>query len=235
DRRRAALLYRDAHAVRCSSTRRPVEALDTHHDAIAFLTLLANLDKTGERHARDGILQDRMRNAHGLQRGNCKPRSHRSKSERERKAKKAPAGQTCGSDARDSQHGSRPPGRFAVSGEVANDANPKCDREPGHQAAGRYLGRCPLGNQPAQPPDQIGDAIRQEQACGPAGKVRCPGLGANALLAATGIRSGHAPGASLTQPVTTWPPQTHLQVVATAFASLWFPPWPRYRAGRWGG
>src|SRR5690348_435825 len=104
NRRRITLFHRHAHAVGCSSRWRSIEALDTHHDAIAFLTFLADLDESGERYARDGILQNRMRDASGLQGGDGKPCGKRSEPKCEREAKTTPARHTCGRDARNSQH-----------------------------------------------------------------------------------------------------------------------------------
>src|SRR5262245_61218721 len=98
DRRRAALLHRYAHAVRGSSSGGSIKALDTHYDAIAFLTLLADLHESRERDARDRMLQNRMRDTCGLQRGDDKPRSKRSKSQCDREANRAPASDTRGRD-----------------------------------------------------------------------------------------------------------------------------------------
>ena len=132
--------------------------------------------------------------AHGLQSGHRKPQRKRSESERERKAKRTSACQNCDRNARKSQHRCRPPGRFAIGGEVANDAEPESNGQPGYQAAGRNLGCGPLCNQPTQPPGRVGDAFGEQQARRTATNIRCPGFGANTLLAAIGTRSRHCVG-----------------------------------------
>lgn len=84
--------------------------------------------------------------------------------------------------------------RFAIGGEVANDAEPESNGQPGYQAAGRNLGCGPLCNQPTQPPGRVGDAFGEQQARRTATKIRCPRFGANTLLAAIGTRSRHCVG-----------------------------------------
>ena len=110
-----------------------LETLDADHDAVAPLALLADFDKSGEHRARYWTLQDRgvrsarsaawRRQARGplrraqVQAGNAMAR---------RRARKAT---TVVAKARAE---GRPPSRFAIGGEVDDDAEPEGDRQPRH-------------------------------------------------------------------------------------------------------
>ena len=64
--------HREPHAIRLPDNAIAVETIDPQHEAVGLLTLLAQLNKTGERNAIGRIAQNRMVDQRGLQRGDSK-------------------------------------------------------------------------------------------------------------------------------------------------------------------
>ena len=91
-----------------------------------------------------------------LQRGGGKAGGDGGKAERQRKAERPPARQERDRNAGQRQRRRRPPGRFALGGEIADDAEAEGDRQPGHQPAGRDFGQRPLRQQRSQSARRIG-------------------------------------------------------------------------------
>lgn len=160
DRRCAALADGDAHALRHGRGSRHIETLDTHHDAITTLPLLADFHEARDRNTRQGKLQNGVRYARSLRGGDSETRGTRCKPKRERKGNRASARQERHRNAAQRQYRRRPPGRLAISGEIHHDAKSECDGQPRHQPAWSSLGRGPLRDQATQPASRVGDPIR---------------------------------------------------------------------------
>ena len=138
--RRRAAAHRQPHALRFPGDAVAVDPLDPQHEAVGLLALLAQLDETGERHAVGRIAQHRMIDQRGLQRGNGKAGGDGEKAEAEHEADRTPAQQHGGDGTGCRRSRRRPPGRFALGGEIKNDAGAESDREPRQQAARPDLG-----------------------------------------------------------------------------------------------
>jgi hypothetical protein len=69
---RCSFPHRDAHALWHRRSARRFKALDADDNPVAALALLAHLDKSGNRRARHGMLQDGMSKTQCLQRGDRK-------------------------------------------------------------------------------------------------------------------------------------------------------------------
>src|SRR5436190_11317917 len=127
DSGRAAFADGDPHAIRHGGDTRRVEVLDAHDNTITALTLLADFDETCERGAGYGMLQNGMRDAHGLQGGNSKTAGTRGKPKCNRKTNRTPAGKESHQYAGKRQRGSCPRGRIAVGRKIGHDAEPEGD------------------------------------------------------------------------------------------------------------
>src|SRR5437667_262650 len=71
------------------------ELLHPHHNAVGLVPLLANLDEAGDRNVPGGVLEDRMRDARGLQRRNGKAGRCGRGSEQQRKRNGSRAREKC--------------------------------------------------------------------------------------------------------------------------------------------
>jgi hypothetical protein len=142
DRRRHALLHRKPHAVRWLA-QPALDLVHAHHDAVGLLALLAHLDETGERDIPGGVLQDRMRDAHGLERRNGKAGRCRGGAEQQRKRNGSRTRHECDGRNESGEYQRSPERGLMIRREIDNDAKAKTNREPRHEPAGRRVGRKP--------------------------------------------------------------------------------------------
>ena len=106
DRRRGALLHRDADALGLLLQPRAFERQRADDDAVGALALLADLDEARDRHVAGGPRQDRMRHLHGLQRRDGEARGDGGDGQRQRKRDRPAAGEDRGDGA--NQHRATP-------------------------------------------------------------------------------------------------------------------------------
>ncbi len=125
---RRAPAHRDTHALRLLINARRIETMNTHDDTIAFLALLAGFDEAGHLCRPRRRLQHRMGDALRVQSDDAKSGRERSQTQCQRKADRAAAGDESDADRSNRQSGSRPPGRFALGGEIQRDPAAKSDR-----------------------------------------------------------------------------------------------------------
>ena len=173
--RRRAAAHRQPHALRLPGDAVAVDPLDPQHEAVGLLALLAQLDETGERNAIGRIAQHRMIDQHGLQRGDGKAGGYGEEPKRHHEADWPPAQQHRGDGAGCPRSRCRPPGRFALGGEIEDDAGAEGDRKPRQQAARPDLGERPLAN--ALGDGELGAASASRSMPAPApptGQVRVP-------------------------------------------------------------
>ncbi len=139
------------------------DALNTHGNAVAALALLADFDEAGQSHARRRVVQNRMGHDLGAQCSGRKAGRAGGKAERERKADGAPPRQNRGRGPSGRQGDGSPPRRFAIRGEIDDDAEAIGDRKPGHQPAWRDFGKRPFRDRPAKPRGAVREPLRQDE------------------------------------------------------------------------
>ena len=113
-RRRRAAAHGKPDTLRLVDDPFSLDPLDTEHEAVGFLALLAQLDETGQRHAISGIAQERMSDQRRLERGNGKAGAHRKQTERNDEGHGPPAQKHNRKRGGDGQSRRRPPCRLCI-------------------------------------------------------------------------------------------------------------------------
>ena len=113
-RRRRAAAYGQPDTLRLVDDPFTLDPLDTEHEAVGFLALLAQLDETGQRHAISGIAQQRMSDQRRLECGDGKACAHRKQTERDDESHGPPAQKHSRKRGGDGQSRRRPPFRLSI-------------------------------------------------------------------------------------------------------------------------